>query len=183
MVTYYHINCWDFQINSNFPYFFLFFFGFFEYALLIFWDIGTECSHHSIHEKAVAPHLCVESHRLSRTILMMSAAHCTVTQSAITQSASLTRSTAFGSSRHITNHLENSYPLSAGNLCHRWWLPSKSSCHSPWTCKRLPEDTHLISSNNVYLLLILSNFHYMNFFITSPLPGRAGDGGEEVPLR
>ena len=74
----------------------------------------------------------------------------------------MTRYTAFGSSRHIANHLKSSDPLSAGNLCHRRRMSSKISFHSRRTYKLLTENALLISSNIVYLLLILSNFHYMN---------------------
>ena len=80
----------------------------------------------------------------------------------VTQSVWMTRYTAFGSSRHIANHLKSSNPLSAGNLCHRRRMSSKISFHSRRTYKLLTENALLISSNIVYLLLILSNFHYMN---------------------
>ena len=36
---------------------------------------------------------------------------------------------------------------------------------SPRTCKLLTENARMFSSNNVYLLLILSNFHYMNLLL------------------
>ena len=80
----------------------------------------------------------------------------------VTQSVRMTRYTAFGSSRHITNHLKSSDPLSAGNLCHGRRLPSKISFHSRRTSIYFTETACLIQSNIVYLLLILSNFHYMN---------------------
>ena len=82
----------------------------------------------------------------------------------VTQSVRMTQleSTAFDSSRHITNHMKSSDPLSAGNLCHRRRLPSKISFHSRRTYKLLTENTLLIQSKIICLLLILSSFHYMN---------------------
>ena len=90
--------------------------------------------------------------RLNHTILM------------VTQSVWMTQleSTAFDSSRHIANHMKSSNPLSAGNLCHGRRLSSKISFHSGQTSKCFTETACLIQSNIVYLLLILSNFHYMN---------------------
>ena len=82
----------------------------------------------------------------------------------VTQSVRMTQleSTAFDSSRHITNHMKSSDPLSAGNLCHGRRLSSKISFHSRRTSIYFTETACLIQSNIVYLLLILSNFHYMN---------------------
>ena len=82
----------------------------------------------------------------------------------VTQSVRMTQleSTAFDSSRHCTNHMKSSDPLSAGNLCHGRRLSSKISFHSRRTSIYFTETACLIQSNIVYLLLILSNFHYMN---------------------